>query len=124
LSSETPDANQQDLPWNDSPADSEAPPGATEPAPAEVTSDEDGDDVVDTRTPRFPDIYQRDTLDQRLAEELPDQLARGGEGPVQLVAPAAGGGDVEVADSDPEDLAGVESDLPAEESAVHVTDDI
>jgi hypothetical protein len=123
LRSETPDANQQDLPWNDSPADSEAPLGANEPAPAEVASDEDDDDVVDSATARFQDPYERDTLDQRLAEEVPDRPDALADGGVQLVAPEHGGGDVEVGAADPEDGNDRESDLSAEDSAVHVRDE-
>lgn len=123
MHSERTDGNQQDLPWNDSPADSEAPPGGTEPAPAEVVTDEDDENVVDTATPHHRDPYERDTLDQRLSEELPDQPARWGDAPVQLAGPERVGGDVEVGDSDPEDLADMESGVPAEESAMHVSDD-
>lgn len=124
MNSETPDADQQDLPWNDSPADSEAPPGMTEPAPAEVAADEDGENVVDTAAPRHRDPYERDTLDQRLTEELPDQPAHAGDATVRLAGPDQGGGDVEVGDSDPEDLADKESGVAAEESAIHLSDDV
>jgi hypothetical protein len=121
-----PDRQQhpEDLPWNDAPADSEAPPGSEEPEPAEVTGD-DGEESDLAGGPRVPDPYDKyrqETLAQRLAEEEsdrgtgapPDERAGG------LVDPDQGGGDVYTADKADED----DFDEPgAEESAIHLRDE-
>lgn len=123
MNDEMMEGNQRDLPWNDSPADSDAPASFGEPAPAEVVGD-DGDEV-DQATPAIPDPWARESLDQRLAEEEPDQpaVATGDPG-VQLVDPQGRGGDVELGEDDASDLPGDTGDLPAEESAVHLRDDV
>jgi hypothetical protein len=122
MNDEMMEGNQRDQPWNDSPADSDAPASFEEPAPAEVVGD-DGDEV-DQATPAIPDPWARETLDQRLAEEEPDQPAALAEDPgVQLVDPQRGGGDVEIGADDVSDRPGDAGDLPAEESAVHLRDD-
>lgn len=123
MNTDAPEGKQQDLPWNDSPADSDAPAGFEEPTPAEVVGEEG--DEVDQAAPTVLDPYGRESLDQRLAEEEPDQPA----GPardhgVQLVDPQGGGGDVQLGEDDPSDIAGDSGDLPAEEAAVHVRDDV
>ncbi|MEA2683340.1 MAG: hypothetical protein QOK05_1668 [Chloroflexota bacterium] len=116
------EGDQQDLPWNDSPADSEAPVGSAEPEPAEVVGDEGEEE--DSSGSAAQDPYARDTLDQRLAEEEPDAASgRTDEPGVQLVDPARGGGDVELGEDDSSDEADP-ADISAEESAVHVRDDI
>lgn len=87
--------SESDLPWNDVPADSDVIEGTEEPDPAEVEGDEG--EEVDVSRPPIADIsaqYRRDTLDERLAEEVPDRL---------------------VAEDDDDDEA-------AEEAALHVTD--
>src|ERR1700682_2646829 len=73
---------QQDMPWNDSPADSEAPPGSEEPDPAEVLEGDDGEAVDSTDNPQLEaDFYHRDSLDERLAEEEPEGSLRREAGP-------------------------------------------
>src|ERR1700682_4599826 len=68
---------QQDMPWNDSPADSEAPPGSEEPDPAEVLEGDDGEAVDSTDNPQLEaDFYHRDSLDERLAGEGPEASLR------------------------------------------------
>ena len=71
MSNGTPDqSTTPDAPWRDSPADSDAIPGSEEPDPAEVVG-EDGDER-DLASPRLrpDDIYQHDTLDERLASKV------------------------------------------------------
>lgn len=107
----------EDLPWNDAPADSDLFPGHDEPDPAEVLGDEGAEyDVAVAHIP--PDPYHRDSLDERLAQEEPDDPAIGPGEPVAaaLQAPERGGGDVYLAEEDSE-----EYDEPsAEEAAIHV----
>jgi hypothetical protein len=115
--------HREDLPWNDAPADSEAPSGSEEPEPAEVVGEEG--DESDTTGPRVPDPYEKyqpESLNDRLAEEEPDQ---GSDRPSDdlvggLVDPDQGGGDVYRADeADADDV-----DEPgAEEAAIHIRDD-
>jgi hypothetical protein len=112
--------HREDLPWNDAPADSEAPPGTEEPEPAEVEGEE-GEEYDSAGSP-IPDPYgkyRRDSLLERLAEEEPEQ-AVGGEPD----APAGGlvnqdeGGDVYRAEPDDEDY---DADEPgAEDAAIHI----
>ena len=113
------DDHPEDLPWNDAPADSEAPIGSSEPEPAEVAG-EDGKER-DTVPAPAAGPYERDrpdTLVERLAEEEPEASLRrapdawAGE----LVGPESGGGDVYVAEADDADEPG------AEEAAIHVRD--
>jgi hypothetical protein len=112
----------EDLPWNDAPADSDVPVGSEEPEPAEVTGD-DGDEH-DTSSPRVPDPdekYRADTLSERLAEEEPDRALKpqGAAWAGELVDPDIGGGDVDRAEDDDNDV-----DEPgAEEAAMHIRDD-
>jgi hypothetical protein len=83
------------------PADSDVVPGTEEPDPAEVEGDEG--EEVDVSHPPIPDAslkYQRETLDQRLAEEEPDRASR---------------------EEDPG--AGDDDDESAEEAAVHIRDE-
>jgi hypothetical protein len=115
----------EDLPWNDTPDDSDAPPGTGEPAPAEVVGDEDDPAQLDlSLDPRLQDVdeYRRETLDERLSEEEPDRAAQGEEPEAgELQAPESGDDDIslqrgerDVLDSDGD---GGES---AEDSAVHL----
>src|SRR4029077_4041406 len=83
-----------DLPWNDVPADSDVVPGTEEPDPAEVEGDEG--DEVDVSHPPVPDIslkYQQETLDERLAEEVPDRTPLEQDPAAGELQGGAGGGD-------------------------------
>ena len=115
----------EDLPWNDSPADSDAPPGSEEPDPAEVDGDEDDPaqrDASRRRGVSDVDEYRRETLDERLSEEEPDRAMRFQEPEAgSLQAPESGDDDIQVlrGERDQDD----ESDFldqSAEEAAVHV----
>jgi len=66
------------------------------------------------------DIYARDTLDQRLAEEEPDRLTRPVEESPRLMDPAAG--DLEDRDDIETETGDEAGALSAEESAVHLTE--
>jgi hypothetical protein len=119
------ESHPEDMPWNDVPADSDLPLGAEDPDPGEVA--ERDDEAVDTASPRIPDPmekYQPDSLDQRLAEEEPERMP--GEAQAEeaggLVDPDRGGGDVQVAEPDPDPLASPE-DTSAEEAAIHIRDE-
>lgn len=114
-----------DLPWNDVPADSDVVPGTEEPDPAEVEGDEG--EEVDVSHPPIPDPslkYQTESLDQRLAEEVPDRATLEHD-------PEAG--EFMAADSDEDDLSleqgeGDEPELDdadeaAEDAAVHIRSD-
>ncbi|MGA7988986.1 MAG: hypothetical protein WCB51_11380 [Candidatus Dormiibacterota bacterium] len=113
----------EDLPWNDSPADSDAPPGTGEPAPAEVVGDEDDPAQLDlSLDPRLQDVdeYRRETLDERLLEEEPDRAAQAQEPEVgELQAPESGDDDISLqsAEHDGRESDGGES---AEDAAVHL----
>ncbi len=112
----------EDLPWNDAPADSDSPAGPLEPDPAEVVGDID--DARDLSGRPIQDPNQRETLDQRLAEEEPElPLGRtpAPEAP-QLMAGETGEDEIRPAEADTEDPARAEN-LPAEEAALHVVDD-
>jgi hypothetical protein len=116
----------EDLPWNDTPADSDAPLGSGEPDPAEVTGDEDDPALHDASLAgRLHDVdeYRRDTLDERLSEEEPDRAELSQEPETgDLQAPEAGDDDIAVTRSErdawesPED----DDDDSAEEAAMHV----
>jgi hypothetical protein len=115
MSNEGP-GDQQDLPWNDAPADSEAPRGGDEPDPAEVVEGEDGEDARDASAPRTADLYAHDTLDERLREEEPDRLSRRADAEgIQLVDD--GNSNAELDEPDDDELPG------AEEAALHLVDD-
>lgn len=115
----------EDLPWNDAPADSDAPPGSIEPDPAEVEGDEG--EEVDEAARRIPDPYEKyhqETLDERLAEEVPDPALTGEEDPEagDLFEAESDSDDAEVAEEDITDP--VEEEEPAaEEAAIHVRSD-
>jgi hypothetical protein len=112
------DPEDQDLPWNDAPADSDAPPGTEEPDPAEVVEDDDGGAVDSTDDPRLDaDFYHRDTLDERLAEEEPERAPRGDPAPEAGELVASGSGDESVGIATGED-----DDLGAEDAAIHLTE--
>jgi hypothetical protein len=112
-----------DLPWNDVPADSDIVPGTEEPDPAEVVGD-DGEEV-DVSHPRIPDIaakYRRETLNERLAEEVPDVAARQDD-PLagEFQAAQSDEDDLTIARGEPDDPYAVgEDDEAAEDSAIHI----
>jgi hypothetical protein len=88
----------EDLPWNDAPADSDAPLGSGDPDPAEVTGDEDDPAIRDASLAgRLHDVdeYRRETLDERLSEEEPDRAAASQEPEAgALQAPESGDDDI------------------------------
>ncbi len=112
-----------DLPWNDVPADSDVVPGTEEPDPAEVEGDEG--EEVDVSHPPAADIaaqYHQDTLDERLAEEIPDRtLTEADPEAGELMAAESGEDDMLLGLGEPD--AGDEGDLAAEDAAVHIRND-
>lgn len=115
--------SEQDMPWNDVPADDDAPLGAIEPDPAEVLQDEDGEPTRDLEATREHDPYRRDTLDERLSEEEPEapRGVRGEAAGVQVIDPGGAGGDAELGEPDDEFAPGQEP--AAEDAAVHIVDE-
>ena len=119
----------EDLPWNNSPADSDAPLGSAEPDPAEVTGDEDDPAKRDESLASClhdVDEYRRDTLDERLREEEPDRAAMTQEPEAgELQSPEAGDDDISLSsgESDPSDSVEADDDESAEEAAIHVIPD-
>lgn len=118
----------EDLPWNDAPADSDAPLGSGEPDPAEVNGDEDDPALEDASLAgRLHDVdeYRRDTLDERLSEEEPDRAAQFQEpeaGSIQ--APETGDDDIALSRGEPDQSDSLErGDQSAEDAAVHVIPD-
>jgi hypothetical protein len=117
----------EDLPWNDAPADSDAPLGSGEPDPAEVIGDEDDPAIQDTSLAgRLHDVdeYRRDTLDERLGEEEPDRSAQFEEPEAgELQAPESGDDDIALTLGEGDLLDGEDDDESAEDAAVHVIPD-
>ena len=118
----------EDLPWNDTPADSDAPLGSGEPDPAEVSGDEDDPALRDASLAgRLHDVdeYRRETLDERLSEEEPDRAAQLGEPEAgALQAPEAGDDDIALLRGEPDRMDSfVDDDESAEDAAVHVVPD-
>ena len=119
----------EDLPWNDSPADSDAPLGSGEPDPAEVTGDEDDPAIRDASLAgRLHDVdeYHRDTLDERLSEEEPDRAALEQEPEAgEIQSPEAGDDDIALSrgERDISDSVKDDDDESAEEAAIHVIPD-
>lgn len=115
----------EDLPWNDAPADSDAPLGSGEPDAAEVVGDEDDPAMEDlSLEARLHDVdeYRRDTLDERLSEEEPDRAAQAAQPEAgELQAPEAGDDDITLqrGESDQLDSEDVDPEA-AEDAAVHV----
>ncbi|HWF58065.1 MAG TPA: hypothetical protein VG520_06910 [Candidatus Dormibacteraeota bacterium] len=104
------------------PADSDVVPGTEEPDPAEVVGAEgDERDPVSHRLDEPTDIYQRDTLDERLAEEEPEAPLRGQPAAEadQLQAPEQGGDDVIAGEEEADDDEDPD-ELGAEEAAIHI----
>ncbi len=115
----------EDLPWNDSPADSDAPPGSEEPDPAEVDGDEDDPaqrDASRRRGVSEVDEYRRETLDERLSEEEPDRATQFQEPEAgSLQAPESGDDDIQVLRGERDQDDELDSrDQSAEDAAVHV----
>jgi hypothetical protein len=117
----------EDLPWNDSPADSDAPLGSGEPDPAEVTGDEDDPAIQDASLAgRLHDVdeYRRDTLDERLGEEEPDRAAQFEEPEAgELQSPESGDDDIALTRGERDRFDGEDDDESAEDAAVHVIPD-
>jgi hypothetical protein len=114
-----------DAPWLDVAADSDVIPGTEEPEPAEVVGDEgDEHDTVSPRIDESRDSYQRDTLDERLAEEEPEAVLRGDTDADAgaLVAPIDADDDATLEEDDADADDEVE-DLPAEDAAVHIIEE-
>lgn len=120
-----PESHPEDLPWNDVAADSDTFSADPEPDPAEVVGDEDDEAELDLAAHRVPDPYEKyrqETLDRRLAEEVPEASLQRAEDPEagELQTPERAGGDVELAEEDtdsPEDDVDGEA---AEEAAIHL----
>ena len=116
--------SERDLPWNDVPADSDVVPGTEEPDPAEVEGDEDDDAEVDVSHPPTPDVYAKytpDTLDQRLAEEVPDRALTGQDaeaGGIQAAESAEDDLSLDLGEPDADD--GEDDDEAAEDAAIHI----
>jgi hypothetical protein len=114
----------EDLPWNDVPADSDAPLGSAEPDPAEVSGDEDDPAIKDASLQdRLHDVdeYRRDTLDERLSEEEPDRAAAAEEPEAgDLQAPESGDDDIALLRSEPDEFDSEAPDDDAEETAIHL----
>lgn len=121
-----PEEHPEDLPWNDVPADSDVFPGSEEPDPAEVVGDEDDDAKADlSYQDRRPgaDVH-RDTLDERLREEVPDRTLEDEEPEApEFQAPEAREAEdfeAPVAENDRGTDPVEADDEPAEEAAIHV----
>jgi len=109
----------EDLPWNDVPADDEALPGSLEPDPAEVRGD--ADDARDLSSPKPPG--ERESLDERLAEEEPDRPVRGGQAPQADELMAGEEGEDDIAAGEPDTYDPAEREEPAAEAAaIHTTE--
>lgn len=112
----TDDPNDIDLPSNDVPDDD----GAMEPDPAEVVGSDDAPRDLAARRINDPNV--RESLDERLAEEEPDRPVRAGpDDAVQLIA-NDDGEDVDADEAEDDDDADAQSELGAEEAAVHIED--
>lgn len=116
----------EDLPWNDVGADSDVFPNSEEPDPAEVVGDEDDGATRDlSYKDREPGAdYHRDTLDERLSEEVPDRTLeeQDPEAP-EFQAPElreAEDFEAPVAERDTGTDPVEADDEPAEEAAIHV----
>jgi hypothetical protein len=118
----------EDQPWNDAPADSDAPLGSGDPDPAEVTGDEDDPAILDSSLAgRLHDVdeYRRETLDERLSEEEPDRATQFREPEAGgLQAPETGDDDIAPLAGEPDRFDPDDSDgESAEDAAVHVIPD-
>lgn len=125
MSDEPDRSTASDAPWLDVPADSDVIPGTEEPEPAEVVGDEGEErDTVSPRLDESRDSYQRDTLDERLAEEEPEALLRGEPDAEAgaLVAPIDADDDASLEEKDADEDDEVD-DLSAEDAAVHIVEE-
>jgi hypothetical protein len=116
---------EEDLPWNDVPADSDVIPGTEEPDPAEVMGDEDDAAKVDISHPPIPDSsekYRRESLDERLSEEVPDRSLQEQEPQARGVVSASDEGDTDLGELSEDDDWDDDSEA-AEEEAVHIVDE-
>jgi hypothetical protein len=116
----TDDANANELPWNDVPADDDIVPGATEPDPAEVVGDDDNPRDLAAHPINDPNV--RESLDERLAEEEPDAPVRAEPDDAVQLIPGEDGDDDEAAEAESDDDADDQSELGAEEAAIHIDD--
>ena len=114
----------EDLPWNNSPADSDAPRGTGEPDPAEVVGSEDDPAQLDlSLDPRLQEVdeYRRETLDERLSEEEPDRATQEQEPEAGgLQAPESGDDDISLQRAELDRDSDDDDDEPAEDAAVHL----
>lgn len=118
----------EDLPWNDAPANSDAPLGSGDPDPAEVTGDEDDPAIRDASLAgRLHDVdeYRRETLDEQLSEEEPDRAAESQEPEAgALQAPESGDDDIALLAGEADGFDSLEpDDKSAEDAAIHVIPD-
>ena len=115
----------EDLPWNDALEDSDAPPGADEPAPAEVRGEgERMRDLAEGPLLGINEPPETDQLTKRLWQEEPDVEA--GPSPdteAELQAPERGGEDVLAAEEERDATDALDEDLPAEEAAVRIREE-
>ncbi len=102
----------EDMPWNDAPADSDVLPGYEEPDPAEVLGDEDN--PRDVTLQQRIELGEADTLEERLAAEVPDRIGHPVRAGMEL---AEEDGEEPYASVDGD--ADEDGDLPAEEAAVN-----
>jgi hypothetical protein len=125
MSDEPDRSTASDAPWLDVAADSDVIPGTEEPEPAEVVGDEGEErDTVSPRLDESRDSYQRDTLDERLAEEEPEAVLRG-EPDAEAggrVAPIGADDDASLEEKDADEDDEVD-DLSAEDAAMHITEE-
>jgi hypothetical protein len=117
--------HSEDLPWNDAPADSDAPLGSAEPDPAEVVGDEDDPALQDlSLQARLHDVdeYRRESLDERLSEEEPDRAAHAEQPEAgALQAPESGDDDIHLQRGESDQLDSLDDEHEAaEDAAVHV----
>jgi len=108
----------EDMPWNDSPADSSAYPGHEEPDPANVVGDDDN--PRDTSLRHQENLTEGDSLEERIRAEVPEGTSEGRPAGIEIT-------DVEDSDSDSNSSGDSDDDsdddLPAEEAAMHLDRD-
>jgi hypothetical protein len=111
-----------DLPSDDEPDDDAIIRDAMEPDPAEVVGDDDS--PRDLAAHRINDPNVRESLDERLSEEEPDRpVRRKPRDAVQVIGDDDGDDiDADETESDDDEDEDDQSDLGAEEAAVHIED--
>ncbi len=114
------DNPNNDLPSDDEPDDDAVIPDAMEPDPAEVVGDDDAPRDLAARRINDPNV--RESLDERLSEEEPDRPVRRKSGDAVQVIADDDGEDIEADETESEDEDDDQSDLGAEEAAVHIED--